>query len=156
MNSDLYNKRIPIPEDVTRYLEQCFNSTKNVPETTEGYKRNQDLRSNSEISYQQLKRMKNWFDNFKGHNNEPSFVLNGGHYVKNWVNQTLGSMRDGVKQSKETKSTVLPNQFKKETDDINLSDMNRPSKSHSKTSDIYNKQITENLKRINEIIKKIM
>ena len=34
------------------------------------------------ISYKQMKRIKNFFDNFKGNQKEPSFILNGGVEMK--------------------------------------------------------------------------
>lgn len=156
MNSDLYGKKVEVPETVLNYLEQCNTAAKGASETTEGYKRNQELREKREVSYQQLKRMKNWFDNFDGKENDLSFILNGGHYVKNWVNKSLNSMREDVRLPKEVKSQVLPNQFIKKHEKNNLNTMNRPSKSHSSNVNIYNKQVTENLKRINDLIKKLI
>jgi hypothetical protein len=100
--------------------------------------------------------MKNFFDNYNGHENELPFILNGGHYVKNWVNKTLNSMRENVRLPKEVKSTVLPNQFIQKHEKNNLSNMNRPSKSHYSNVDNYNIQVTENLKRINDLIKKLI
>ena len=132
MNKDLYGNKVSIPEDVLRYLDECNTAAKGASETTEGFKRNKDLREKKEITYQQLKRMKNWFDNFEGKENDLSYILNGGHYVKNWVNETLRGMRDGVRLPKEVKSEVLPDQFKKPTDNLDLRNMNRPSKSHNK------------------------
>ena len=104
MNSELYDKRIPIPQEVVEYLNKCFDSAKGASETTEGYKRNQELREKKEISYQQLKRIKNWFDSFKGMDSDLSFILNGGYYVKEWVNQCLNSMRDDVHSLKKNRS----------------------------------------------------
>jgi hypothetical protein len=111
------------------------------------------LREKREITYQQLKRMKNWFDNYDGGDNELPFILNGGHYVKNWVNETLRSMRDGVSNMDKTRNEVLPDN---PNTDIDLTTMNRPSKSHSDIVNKYNREITENLKRINEIMKKLI
>jgi hypothetical protein len=156
MNSDLYGKTVTIPEEVVGYLNQCFEQAKHADETTEGYKRNQELREKQEITYQQLKRMKNWFDNFNGHDNDLPFILNGGHYVKEWVDNTLRSMRDGVDLSKEIKSEVLPNQYIDPHQKNDVRNMNRPSKSHSRPVDNYNIEITENLKRINDLIKKLI
>ena len=156
MNKDLYGKKISIPENILKYLDDCSVAAKGASETTEGFKRNKDLREKREITYQQLKRMKNWFDNFEGKENELPYILNGGHYVKNWINETLRSMRDSVRTSKEIKSEVLPNQFKEPSSDIDVRNMNRPSKSHSNERDNYNRQITENLKRINDLIKKLI
>ena len=156
MNKDLYGNTVQLPEDVVEYLQQCFDSANTDDSTIEGFKRNQELRDSRETTYQQLKRMKNWFDNFNGLENDLPFILNGGHYVKNWVNDTLGGMRNNVYMGKKAKSEVLPNQFIQTHTKDNLNTMNRQSKSHSSTVGEINKDITENLKRINELIKKII
>jgi hypothetical protein len=156
MNKDLYGNTVQLPEDVVEYLQQCFDSANTDDSTIEGFKRNQELRDSRETTYQQLKRMKNWFDNFNGLENDLPFILNGGHYVKNWVNDTLGGMRNNVYMGKKVKSEVLPNQFIQNHTKDNLNTMNRQSKSHSSTTGDINKDITENLKRINELIKKII
>jgi hypothetical protein len=156
MNKDLYGNTVQLPEDVVEYLQQCFDSANTDDSTIEGFKRNQELRDSRETTYQQLKRMKNWFDNFNGLENDLPFILNGGHYVKNWVNNTLGGMRNNVYMGKKAKSEVLPNQFIQTHTKDNLNTMNRQSKSHSSTTGDINKDITENLKRINELIKKII
>jgi len=156
MNSDLYGKKIELPEDVVVYLQQCFDAANEQDETTEGYKRNKELRDSGSTTYQQLKRMKNWFDSFNGHENEIPYILNGGHYVKNWVNDTLGGMRDDVHSLKKNKSEVLPNQFIDPHEKDGIKDMNRPSKSHSTSSEYYDLKVTESLKRINDLIKKII
>jgi hypothetical protein len=156
MNKDLYGNTVQLPEDVVEYLQQCFDSANTDDSTIEGFKRNQELRDSRETTYQQLKRMKNWFDNFNGLENDLPFILNGGHYVKNWVNNTLGGMRNNVYMGKKAKSEVLPNQFIQTHTKDNLNTMNRQSKSHSSTTGEINKDITESLKRINELIKKII
>ena len=156
MNKDLYGNTVQLPEDVVEYLQQCFDSANTDDSTIEGFKRNQELRDSRETTYQQLKRMKNWFDNFNGLENDLPFILNGGHYVKNWVNDTLGGMRNNVYMGKKSKSEVLPNQFIQAHTKDNLNTMNRQSKSHSSTTGEINKDITESLKRINELIKKII
>jgi|688.fasta_scaffold02271_5 hypothetical protein len=156
MNKDLYGNTVQLPEDVVEYLQQCFDSANTDDSTIEGFKRNQELRDSRETTYQQLKRMKNWFDNFNGLENDLPFILNGGHYVKNWVNDTLGGMRNNVYMGKKSKSEVLPNQFIQTHTKDNLNTMNRQSKSHSSTTGNINKDITESLKRINELIKKII
>jgi hypothetical protein len=156
VNKDLYGNKVELPEDVVNYLQQCFESASGADETTEGYKRNQELRDSREVTYQQLKRMKNWFDKFNGNENDLPYILNGGHYVKNWVENTLGSMRNNVSMGKEIKSEVLPNQYLQPHEKNTLNTMNRPSKSHSSPTDGYNVEITESLKRINDLIKKIL
>ena len=156
MNKDLYGNTVQLPEDVVEYLQQCFDSANTDDSTIEGFKRNQELRDSRETTYQQLKRMKNWFDNFKGNNNDLSFILNGGDYVKKWVDNTLRNMRDDISGAKKHTSVVLPNRFNDKHTKDNIKDMNRPSKSHGDSLNYYGLKITENLKRINEIIKKII
>jgi hypothetical protein len=106
------------------------------------------------ISYKQLKRIKNFFDNFKGKHIDPQFMLNGEFKMKNWVNNQLRQMREGIHQSKKIKSdTGMQNQFIQNhtKDGIDV----RPSKEHSRTVDKYNTAVTESLRRINELISKI-
>ena len=61
-----------------------FSSGKKWDNNTEGYNRNKELQNQKFITYKQLKRIKNFFDNFKGNQKEPSFILNGGVEIKNW------------------------------------------------------------------------
>jgi hypothetical protein len=156
VNKELYGKKVPLPEDVIVYLGQCHDAAVGADDSTEGYKRNKELRDSGEVTYQQLKRMKNFFDKFNGHENDLPFILNGGHYVKGWVDKTLGSMRDDVEMGKEVKSEVLPNQYIAPHEKDGLSNMNRPSQSHTSKLGQYDLQVTENLKRINDLIKKII
>jgi hypothetical protein len=156
VNKDLYGKKIELPEDVVGYLKQCHDSAIGADENTEGYRRNKELRDTGFVTYQQLKRMKNFFDNFNGQQNDLPFILNGGDYIKGWVNRTLDSMRNSLNLGKEVKSVVLPNQYIQTHEKGDLRNMHRPSKSHSSKLEKYNLQVTEDLKRINELIKKII
>jgi hypothetical protein len=156
MNKDLYGHSVPLPEDVIGYLDQCHSSAIGADDSTEGYRRNKELRDKKEVSYQQLKRMKNWFDEFDGHDNDLPFILNGGHYMKNWVGDTLTSMRGGNHLSKKIKSVAMDNQFIAPHEKNNLINQNRPSKSHQSNVDRYDSAVTESLKRINDLIKKII
>ena len=103
MNKNLYGNKIELPEEVKTYLSKCFDVASHADDTTEGYKRNKELRDSGFVTYQQLKRMKNWFDNFSGTENDLPFILNGAHYMKDWVNKTLGAMRKNAKSSEDTK-----------------------------------------------------
>ena len=87
---------------------------KNADANTEGYNRNKELQSQKFITYKQLKRIKNFFDNFKGNHKDPSFILNGGVEIKNWVNDELRKMRDYVKNTKTNKMNAgMMNQLRK-------------------------------------------
>ncbi len=65
-------------------------------------------------------------------------------------------MRGDVHRSKEIKSVALDNQFIAPHEKNNIINQNRPSKDHHSNLEKYDLEITESLKRINEIIKKII
>lgn len=128
---------------------------KGADENTEGFNRNQELQDKNFIEYKQLKRIKNFFDNFKGNHNEPSFVLNGGVEMKNWVNNELRKMRDYTKMTKKNKMDAgMMNQFIKPHEKKNFNNV-RQSQQHTSTMGRYNEAVTENLRRINEIMSKL-
>ena len=155
MNKDLYGKKVPLPEDVISYLGQCHDAAVGADDSTEGYKRNKELQDKSFIGYPQLKRIKNFFDNFKGNQHDPEFVLNGGFEMKNWVNDTLRKMRDGIELTSKNKMNAgMQNQFIDPHTKDGLDSL-RPSKEHSRTVDKYNAAVTESLRRINEIMSKL-
>ena len=76
--------------------------------------------------------------------------------MRSWVDRTLESLRNGDSMSKKIDSEYMPEPIDdKLIDDMGwLSNMNRPSKEHSKFSDDI--KITEALKKINNIMKKLI
>ena len=158
MNKDLYGKQYNLPENVLNHLSSSFSKAKGANDSTEGYRRNKELREKKQITYQGLKRIKNWFDNFNGNPNDLSYTLNGGDMMKEWVNMTLKGDRSSIHNTKKNKAdTGLSNQFMKPHSKDNLTDLNRPSKSHSKNElTDYDVKVTESLKRINDLMKKLI
>lgn len=155
MNKDLYDKEIELPEHIRKHLKKSFKNVGEVDENTEGLKRNKELQDKKFIGYKQLKRIKNFFDNFKGNQNEKEFILNGGHLMKNFVNDELRKMREFGHLTKRNKMDAgMQNQFIKPHEKKDFTNV-RPSKEHSKTVDKYTAAVTESLKRINEIISKL-
>ena len=128
---------------------------KGADENTEGFNRNKELQDKRFIEYKQLKRIKNFFDNFKGNQKEPSFILNGGVEMKNWADNELRKMRDYTKLTKTNKMDAgMTNQFIKPHEKKDFNNV-RPSQQHTNNMSRYNESVTETLKRINEIMKKI-
>jgi len=162
VNKDLYSSaqgQIEFPNKMRDHMkasyERTVNSIDDLDKSIEGYKRNQELQNQEYIDYKQLKRIKNFFDNFKGSHKHPSFVLNGGVEMKNWVNNELRRMREFGKMTKKTKmDTGMQNAFLSPHEKKDFTNV-RPSQEHSKTVDKYNQQVTESLRRIKEIISKI-
>jgi hypothetical protein len=156
VNKDLYNKTITLPKEVKEYLKDCFDYLPNVNPNTEGFKRNEELRNSGYVTYQQLGRIKNWFDNYDGEDDDAPYILNGADYMKNWVERTIQDLRKNDESNKEIRKDIMPDDigsdFVKELGP--LADMARPSQDHSSfTQDV---RIKEDLDRINQIIKKII
>ena len=158
MNNDLYNSakgEIEFPKDKQEHMRLCFHKVQGADENTEGFNRNKELQNQNFIEYKQLKRIKNFFDNFDGNHTDAPFILNGGVEIKNWVNNELRKMREYGKMTKTNKMNAgMQNQFLKPHEKKNFTNV-RPSQEHTKTVDRYNAAVTESLKRINEIISKI-
>lgn len=156
MNKDLYGKEIKIPVEIKNHLKNSSMSIGETSENEEGSKRNKELQNKNSMTYQQLKRIKSWFDNYNGNKEDAPYILNGGDYMKKWADDTLNYLRTDIYNTKKNRSEVLPNQFNSDHTKDDLTAMNRPSKSHNNPVDQYNIKITENLNRINEIMKKLI
>ena len=128
----------------------------NSDSSIEGHKRNQELRNTGYVTYQQLGRMKNWFDNYQGDGKDAPYILNGADYVRNWVNQTLTDLRNGYQTKTKIQTEFMPDQVDTDLKEKMgwLADLNRPSKDHS--TFVQDVKITEDLKRINQLIKKVI
>lgn len=162
MNKDLYNSsqgEVEFPERLQKHLKKnlrrVIDSVDDLDKHIEGYQRNKELQKKEFIDYKQLKRIKNFFDNFKKSHKHPSFILNGGFEMKNWVNNELRRMREFGHMTKRNKmDTGMQNAFIDSHEKNDFTNV-RPSQEHSKTIDKYNLEVTESLKRINELISKI-
>ncbi len=155
MNSQLYNKTIELPKEVKEYLQTCFDHIPNSDSNMEGHNRNEELRNSGYVTYQQLGRIKNWFDNYDGDGTDAPYILNGADYMRNWVESTIQDLR------KQTTTHQSVEEIKPEEIDVKfikdlgpIADMLRPSKEHSTfTQDV---RIKEDLERINQIMKQII
>lgn len=154
MNKDLYGKEYEIPRHIVNTLKSALQKYGN--NSSENVKRVKDLTETGKATYQQLKRIKNWFDSNQN-TSSPEFHLLGGPGFKGWVNQTLDSDRGAIDLSKKAKSiTSLDNQYldshEKNSD---LKKHFRPSYSHKKSGHKIT-GIEEQIERINDLIKKIL
>ena len=156
MNSSLYGHIIQIPKEIIDHLTICFDRVPNSDSTVEGHMRNLDIRRNGQATYQQLGRIKNFFDNYNGNKEDAPYVLNGEDYMKSWVDRTLDSLRNGDQMTKQINQEYKPEEIDQNlVKDLGwLVDLNRPSQEHS--SQVDDLKIQESLNRINDLIKKII
>lgn len=99
-NSKLYNNKFKIPQDILNHIEKMLVMYPNG----NGVKRAKFNLKNGELTYQSLKRLKNFFDNFNlDSSSKEQYELAGGDLMKNYVESTLNNERDAVKRSDSVK-----------------------------------------------------
>jgi hypothetical protein len=113
-NSALENKYWELSDELTNHLTKIFNAYKG-DENVQGYKRLKDLIDGGECSYQQMKRIKNFFDTFEGTKHDTPYLLNGGTKMKLWVDECLSNARQDIKGKKKSMMNIgMDNQFQKD------------------------------------------
>ena len=147
-NSKLRGVTITIEKDVNHHLKKIFNAycgNRNV----EGYTRLKNLCDSKDISYEQLARVKNFFDNFTGKKSDTPYLLNGGTKMKEWVEMSLSNMRDGVENKKKNMSNVgMPNQYQKEKitiDSVKIDNHDTDTNKILRQEGIYNIKVLDDL-----------
>lgn len=149
MNKDLYGKKYEVPTDILRNLKK-FRGEKTIDK----------ILDTKEITYSNLKRIKNRMENDELDNL-------GGQDFKSWIEQKLGEDRRSIHKSKDVKrKSGVANAFLKPH---SKDDLVRPSQRHRKASERHDtwsdnssnfnlkleSYALEGLQLINEIIKQI-
>lgn len=105
-----------------------------------------------EVSYEYMKKIKSFFDNYNGENKK-QYDLYGGNKMKKWVNQTLKDRRGAVYSPKKTRMDAgEENQFKKthnkDKENTNVTNVNIPkiAKGSKLRHIMTNKTVYENIK----------
>ena len=112
-NSDLKNSYFNCPDEIINFIKKQLVHYEKGGDTR-GLKRAKNLIAQKTVSYSHIKRLKNFFDNFKGNQNDMQFRLNGGEKMKKWVDNTLKNARDSISNVKKNRMNAgEENQFKK-------------------------------------------
>lgn len=154
MNSNLYNRIAIIPDSLVKHLNDCFSSVEGN-QNVEGYNRNQQLRKGKQATYQQIKRIKSWFDNYNGNKEDAPFILNGGDRMKSWCDEVLRVWRDNDSGGKKIKMDAgMQNQFIDSHTKDQL--IKNPLDSHSKTNSDIDVRVEQEIKLMNKLYQKIL
>jgi len=105
MNSELYDKKYKLPSEILNHLKQVLV----YAPTGGGVRRAKFMLRNGEITYQMMKRIKNFFDNFPSNGDRKQYELAGGDLMKSFIEKTLNTDRDAVERGKEIKRDVDAN-----------------------------------------------
>lgn len=150
MNSKLYDRKAKLPDSLKQHLEDSFKNI-DADSNTEGFNRNKELRESGIATYQQIKRIKNWFDSYQGNEEDAPFILNGGKRMHRWCDQVLNHWRDTMEKGKKIKAdTGMENQFI-DTHDKEGGSVN-PHDSHEKSINKFDTAVTEQIKIINKLM----
>ena len=153
MNKDLYGQEFEIPKHIVDVLRNAVAKYSN--QSVENVKRAKELSETGKGTYQQLKRIKNWFDS-NGNTSSPEYHILGGGTLKNWIDTTLDTSREAKRLPKEIKSVVSSNQhIKAHTKNDDLRTDFRPSHSHKKRSQRI-AGISEEIEQINNWFKTLL
>lgn len=96
MNSKLYGNEYNIPRKILEQIKVVLIKYPNG----DGVKRAKNLINSGKCTYSNLKRLKNYFDNYNG-SDKIEYILAGGDLMKSFVEQTLNSERGRVEKSDE-------------------------------------------------------
>lgn len=103
MNSELYGKTYKVPSEVLNHIQVTLTSYPN----NDGVRRAKNIVKSGYITYQNLKRLKNYFDYFNNQNGDIiQYNLAGGDKMRGFVEQTLNKDRDTVELSKENRRDI--------------------------------------------------
>lgn len=157
MNKELYNQVWGFPDHMRNHMKVCFKKCPNADSNVEGYNRNRRLQTATQLTYPELKRIKNFFDTFSGPQTDTPFILNGGVKMKDFVNSILSGARQSLQTSKEIrKNSSAIDKDLTDIPQVNNSMNIAQDDDKKKTIAKYDLQVTEHLKRINDLMQKLL
>jgi 8-oxo-dGTP pyrophosphatase MutT (NUDIX family) len=103
MNQYLKDKIYRIPLNILNSIQiALMSNSDNI-----GVKRAKFLLKNGNITYQDMKRLKNFFDHFDQQiNNKTQYALAGGELMRSFIETTLATDRNALEQSKKVKQEI--------------------------------------------------
>ena len=153
-NNELKHRTFPLPDGVRKILTKTL-SNYNGDKTIEGYKRLNNILEMNTISFQEMKRIKNFFDNYNGSDKSAEFVLNGGDAMKTWVNNTLYTATKTVHDYKQAKKDAgIDNAFiRPHEKDRQNKKKNKPTQAKFDTKNTNRKMLDGNSLKYEHILR---
>jgi len=161
-NSDLKGRYFPLGKGIRRHLEQTLASY-DGDRSVIGYKRlNNILSMENGIAYNEMKRIKNFFDNYTGSDKSVDYILNGGTPMKLWVDNTLNTATSAIEGFKQAKKEAgAENAFRKTHSKDRQTNVQKPKVAKVQTANVvkgvhnnnmvkYESKVHGNIVRITE------
>lgn len=154
-NNELRHRKFKLPDGIKSYLNDVLKKYKG-DKTIDGYKRLNNILDMDGISYLEMKRIKNFFDNYNGSDKSTEFILNGGEPMKLWVNNTLYTATKAVHDYKQAKKDAgIKNAFIKHHEKERQIKKNKPTQVKFKTDNTSSNIFSDNLMKYESISKKV-
>jgi hypothetical protein len=152
-NSKLVGKIFPVPDKILLELGKNLKKFSDKRES-KGFNRAIFILERRSCTYEQLKRIKNYFDYVTDDNyNEVEYLLNGGDVMKEWVGYVLDQARKSVYGTKSAnKNAGMSNQFRSDAKD-NLTPTTPTIKSTPEF--MSSSDLMEEINKIKEIYKNL-
>ena len=155
-NQDLNNRTFPLAKGIKKHLRNTLDNYTG-DKTVDGYKRLNNVLEMDSISYHEMKRIKNFFDNYKGTPKSTEFILNGGEPMMNWVNNTLNTATKAVRDFKQAKKDAgINNAFIKPHEKQRQIRKDKPTQAKIQTDDVAKKIGDNNAIRFENKEKKVI
>lgn len=162
-NRDLKNRLFLIPKGIKKHLRKSLSEYEknDGDKNNKGYDHLKWLVSQEKVHTEELKRIKNFFDNYKGTDECDDYKLYGGKVMCDWVNATLEQAKNVSKIKKDAnRDAGIDNSFKKEHERNGELETTKVGKSKIQLSNSINESktiiITEaQAKRLKDIYNRI-
>lgn len=153
-NQELNNRTFPLPKGIRKHLWNILDNYSG-DKTMDGYKRLNNVLSMDSVSYLEMKRIKNFFDNYKGTPKSAEYILNGGEPMMNWVNNTLNTATSAIHDFKQAKKDAgISNAFIRPHEKERQIRKNKPTHAKIQTKDVAKKIGDNNIVRFESKIGK--
>ena len=140
-NSELRGKKFPIFPGLKKHLQKTLDNYKSDKgdKTNPGYDHLEWLCNQESITTEEMKRIKNFFDNYKGTEKSDDFILYGGVPMKDWVNRMLENAKKVIKDQKQAmKDAGFDNAFRKSKDRDKQNSVDKAGVAKIQTKDFSN------------------
>ena len=127
----------PLGKNIRKHLEQTLASYDGDKDII-GYKRlNNILSMENGIAYNEMKRIKNFFDNYTGSDKSVEYILNGGTPMKLWVDNTLNTATSAIEGFKQAKKEAgAENAFRKPHNKNRQTKVKKPTVAKVQTANV--------------------
>ncbi len=150
-NQELNNRTFPLAKGIRHHLQNTLNGYKG-DKTVDGYKRLNNILSMNTISYHEMKRIKNFFDNYNGTPKSSEYILNGGEPMMTWVNNTLNTATKAIHDFKQAKKDAgMSNAFIKSHEKQRQIRKDKPTQVKFKTNNLNKSMMDNNVLKFESI-----